>query len=52
MTTVEKLCKLYTGANHRRYMKRKTRRLRRRAEKRDPENAPTRLREMTRGWSD
>lgn len=32
--------------------KREARRKRRRIEKLDPENAPTRLRDLTRGWAD
>jgi hypothetical protein len=32
--------------------KRQAKRARRRAEKRDPEWAPTRMRELTRGWAD
>ena len=32
--------------------KKRAARARRRAEKLDPENAPTRLRELTRGWAD
>lgn len=52
MSKVEKNCKQYTSPNERRHIKRKTRRIRRRAEKRDPENAPTKLKHMTLGWSD
>ena len=40
----EKVCKRHTGPAQRRYAKRKLRRARRRLEKRDPENAPTRHR--------
>lgn len=49
---VEKICKRYTGQSTRRLIKKMTRRLRRRQEKRDPEQAAVRLRELTRGWSD
>lgn len=52
MATAERICKRHTGPAERRHLKRKLRRARRRAERRDPEAAPTRIRELTRGWSD
>jgi hypothetical protein len=39
----------YSGARTRRWCKKELRRLRRRMERRDPENVPPRL---TRGWAD
>lgn len=38
------------GAGKQKWLKRQTSKLRRRLEKRDPENAPTKLRHLTRGW--
>lgn len=38
--------------SEKRWGKRELKRARRRAEKRDPENAPTRMRELTQGWAD
>ena len=42
----------YASPGERREMKRRARRARRRAEKSDPESAPTRMREVTYGWVD
>ncbi|HZN46549.1 MAG TPA: hypothetical protein VFB71_02905 [Ramlibacter sp.] len=54
MARVEKLCK-GTGSKARRfhrYLKNQTARLRRRLWKLLGEDAPVRVRELTRGWSD
>lgn len=50
--TVEKNCKRYTGPAYRRYLKRRASRLLRRLGKANPECAATRVRDVTRGWSD
>lgn len=50
--TVLKNCKTHTRPRERRDLKRWTARLIRRQAKKDPENAPTRVRDVTRGWSD
>ncbi len=42
----------FASPNEKRYEKRKLKRLRRRHEKRDPENAGTKIRHFTRGWCD
>jgi len=42
----------YTGPGYRRFCKKQAAKARRSAEKRDPENAPTKLRHVIRGWSD
>jgi len=48
----EKLCRFTGNPGTRRWLKRMLRRLRRRTEKLDPENAPTSNRQYIRGWSD
>lgn len=45
-----KVEKIDRGAGKQKWLKRQTSKLRRRMELRDPENAPTRLRDLTRGW--
>lgn len=52
MKKAEKNCKRYTGRKERHWCKRMAKRARRRQERVDPENAATRLRDLTRGWSD
>lgn len=52
MKKAEKNCRRHTTVPHRRWCKRMAKRLRRRMEKADPENAPRAVRELTRGWSD
>lgn len=42
----------HASLRERRDAKREARRARRRIERLDPENAPTRMREVTRGWAD
>lgn len=50
MKRAEKICPgEKPGA--RRHLKRQVKRARRRSEKADPENAPTRIKDHTRGWS-
>jgi hypothetical protein len=51
MKRAEKIC-ASAPPKVRRQKKRDLRRARRREERRDPENAGTRLRDYTRGWSD
>lgn len=46
-----KTCQGFTSPLARKRLKRMARRLRRRAEKRDLESAPTRIRELVRGWA-
>lgn len=52
MKKAEKNCKRYTGRKERRRCKRMAKRMRRRQEREDPERAATRLRDLTRGWSE
>lgn len=42
----------YSSPGERRHCKRQARRARRRAEKKDVEDAPIKVRELTRGWND
>jgi hypothetical protein len=48
----EKICKRNTSRGHRAAQKRRLKRARRAAEKTDPENAGTRIRDFTRGWTE
>lgn len=52
MAKVEKITRMGPKGSGRRYEKKRTHRLRRRAEKRDPEKAPRRLKDLTLGWGD
>ena len=45
-----KVEKIDRGAGKQKWLKRQTSKLRRRLERRDLENAPTRLKHLTRGW--
>ena len=45
-----KVEKIDRGAGRQEWLKRQTSKLRRRLERRDPENAPKRLRDLTHGW--
>lgn len=50
MKKPEKLCAHVGGRRTRRHHKDLVHRMRRRAERRDPENAPRHVRELVRGW--
>jgi len=52
MNRAEKICRRHTGPKERKHLKHKVVKARRRAEKTDPENAPTRIRHFFYGWSD
>lgn len=52
MANAEKICRNNMSRKDRRWAKRCTHRLIRIAVRRDPENAPEKLRHVTRGWSD
>jgi hypothetical protein len=49
---VEKNCKQYTSRNYRKFLKKQAARLMRRLAKLLLDDAPTKLRQITRGWSD
>lgn len=42
----------YTTPGHKKHAKRRAKRLRRRAEKKNAETAPERIKDVTQGWTD